>query len=74
MVKRNPNYWDNEHTVIEEVQFLTINDENQGLTRWRAGEVDQTDVPAGQYPALEAELPTTPSRCRSSAPTISAST
>ena len=57
VVKRNPNYWDNEHTVLEEVQFLTINDENQGLTRWRAGEVDQTDVPAGQYPALKAELP-----------------
>lgn len=57
VVKRNPNYWDNANTVIEEVQFLTINDENQGLTRWRAGEVDQTDVPAGQYPALEAELP-----------------
>lgn len=57
VAKRNPNYWDNEHTVLEEVQWLTINDENQGLTRWRAGEVDQTDVPAGQYPALEAELP-----------------
>ena len=57
VAKRNPNYWDNEHTVIEEVQWLTINDENQGLTRWRAGEVDQTEVPAGQYPALEAELP-----------------
>lgn len=57
VVKRNPNYWDNDKTVIEEVQWLTINDENQGLTRWRAGEVDQTDVPAGQYPALKAELP-----------------
>jgi oligopeptide transport system substrate-binding protein len=57
VVARNPEYWDNENTVIEEVQFLTINDENQGLTRWRAGEVDQTDVPAGQYPTLEAELP-----------------
>jgi oligopeptide transport system substrate-binding protein len=57
VVKRNPNYWNNAKTVIEEVHFLTINDENQGLTRWRAGEVDQTDVPAGQYPALEAELP-----------------
>ena len=57
VVKRNPNYWNDAKTVINEVQFLTINDENQGLTRWRAGEVDQTDVPAGQYPALEAELP-----------------
>ncbi|MEQ1901678.1 MAG: peptide ABC transporter substrate-binding protein [Devosia sp.] len=57
VVKRNPNYWDNAKTVIDEVQFLTINSEDQGLTRWRAGEVDQTDVPAGQYPALKAELP-----------------
>ena len=57
VLQRSPTYWDNENTVLEEVQFLTINDENQGLTRWRAGEVDQTDVPAGQYPALEAELP-----------------
>jgi oligopeptide transport system substrate-binding protein len=57
VIKRNPNYWDNDKTVLEEVQFLTINDENQGLTRWRAGEVDQTDVPVGQYPTLEAELP-----------------
>lgn len=57
VIKRNPNYWDDAHTVLNEVQFLTINDENQGLTRWRAGEVDQTDVPAGQYPALKAELP-----------------
>ncbi|MCS6761057.1 MAG: peptide ABC transporter substrate-binding protein [Candidatus Devosia symbiotica] len=57
VIKRNPMYWDDAKTVLEEVQFLTINDENQGLTRWRAGEVDQTDVPAGQYPALKAELP-----------------
>ena len=57
VLKRNPGYWDNEHTVIEEVQFLTINDENQALIRWRAGEVDQTDVPIGQYPTLKAELP-----------------
>jgi oligopeptide transport system substrate-binding protein len=57
VLKRNPNYWDDAKTVINEVQFLTINDESQGLTRWRAGEVDQTDVPAGQYPALKAELP-----------------
>ena len=57
VLKRNPNYWNDAATVINEVQFLTINDENQGLTRWRAGEVDQTDVPAGQYPTLEAEMP-----------------
>jgi len=57
VLKRNPGYWDNEHSVLEEVQFLTINDENQALIRWRAGELDQTDVPVGQYPTLKAELP-----------------
>jgi ABC-type oligopeptide transport system, periplasmic component len=57
VLSRNAEYWDNENTVLEEVQFLTINDDNQGLTRWRAGEVDQTDIPSGQYPTLEAELP-----------------
>lgn len=57
VLQRNANYWDNANTVIEEVQYLTINDENIGLTRWRSGEVDQTDVPTGQYPALKAELP-----------------
>jgi oligopeptide transport system substrate-binding protein len=56
VLQRNANYWDNANTVIEEVQYLTINDENIGLTRWRSGEVDQTDIPTGQYPALKAEL------------------
>ena len=30
----------------------TRNDENQALTRWVAGEIDQTDVPADQFPSL----------------------
>jgi oligopeptide transport system substrate-binding protein len=57
-VKRNPNYWDNAKTVIETVNFLTINDENQGVTRYLAGEVDQTDVPAGQFPSMKSKYPT----------------
>ena len=57
VLKRNPNYWDDAKTVINEVQFLTINDENQGLIRYQAGEVDQTDVPAGQFPQLKAQFP-----------------
>ncbi len=31
---------------------------NQALTRWQAGELDQTDVPTGQFPSLQAEYPT----------------
>jgi len=54
---RNPAYWDNAHTIIDTVTGVTINDENAGLTRFLAGEVDRTDVPAGQYPQMQKEHP-----------------
>jgi oligopeptide transport system substrate-binding protein len=54
---RNPNYWDNANTIIEEVTSLVINDENLALTRYQAGELDKTDIPLGQYPDLEASDP-----------------
>jgi oligopeptide transport system substrate-binding protein len=55
--ERNAMYWDNDKTVIEKVVTLVIGDEVQGLTRWKAGEVDKTDIPAGQYPTLNEEFP-----------------
>lgn len=55
--ERNPMYWDNEHTIIEKVVALVINDENVALTRYLAGELDKTEIPAGQYPQLKAEYP-----------------
>ena len=55
---RNPMYWDAGRVIIEKVTGLVINDDNQALTRYRAGELDHLEpVPAGQYPALKAELP-----------------
>ncbi len=54
---RNEMYWNNDETIIEEVVALVINDENQALTRWKAGELDRTEVPAGQFPALAEEFP-----------------
>jgi len=54
---RNPLYWDNEHTVIDKTVALIINDENVALTRYLAGELDRTEVPAGQYPRLKQEYP-----------------
>lgn len=54
---RNAMYWDNENTIIETVTSLVINDENIALTRYLAGELDRTDVPAGQFPRLSAEYP-----------------
>lgn len=54
---RNPLYWDNENTIIDQTVALIINDEDQALTRYLAGEVDKTEIPAGQYPRLSAEYP-----------------
>ena len=36
---------------------LVINDENVALTRYMAGELDRTEVPAGQFPRLKKEHP-----------------
>jgi oligopeptide transport system substrate-binding protein len=57
VMTRNENYWDNANTVIDTVTALVINDETQGLTRWEAGELDQTDVPIGQFPRLQEQYP-----------------
>ena len=54
---RNKAYWNNENTVLDEVTTLVINDENIAFTRYQAGELDKTDLPAGQYPRLKAQLP-----------------
>ena len=54
--ERNTMYWNNDATVIDKVVTLVIGDDVQGLTRWKAGEVDKTDIPAGQYPTLKAEF------------------
>lgn len=55
--ERNPMYWNDAETIIDKVVALVINDENVALTRYFAGELDKTEVPAGQYPKLKAEYP-----------------
>ncbi|MCI2400552.1 peptide ABC transporter substrate-binding protein [Aliiroseovarius subalbicans] len=55
--ERNEMYWNNEATIIEKVEALIINDENVALTRYMAGELDRTEIPAGQYPALSQSNP-----------------
>jgi oligopeptide transport system substrate-binding protein len=54
---RNPSYWNNDATILETVTALIIPDENAALTRYLAGELDMTDVPAGQFPRLAEEYP-----------------
>ena len=57
VVEKSPTYWDTANTIMSPVTGLTINDENAALTRYQAGELDRTTVPAGQYPRLHAEFP-----------------
>jgi oligopeptide transport system substrate-binding protein len=57
VLKRNKAYWDDAKTVLETINFLTINDSNAGVTRFLAGEVDQTDVPPGQFPTMQKQYP-----------------
>ncbi|GGB09393.1 peptide ABC transporter substrate-binding protein [Allosediminivita pacifica] len=57
VLERNENYWDNENTILDRVVALIINDENVALTRYQAGELDRTEVPAGQFPRLKEEYP-----------------
>jgi oligopeptide transport system substrate-binding protein len=55
--ERNPMYWDNENTILDKSIALVINDENIGLTRYLAGELDRTLMPAGQYPKMKEQYP-----------------
>lgn len=55
--ERNAMYWDNDNTIVDKVVALVINDENVALTRYLAGELDRTEVPAGQFPRLQKEHP-----------------
>lgn len=54
---KSDTYWDAAHTVITHQTALTINDINQALTRYLAGELDRVQIPAGQYPRLAKEYP-----------------
>ena len=54
---RSDTYWDSDSTVLTHLTALTINDVNQALTRYLAGELDRVDIPAGQYPRLKEEYP-----------------
>jgi len=55
--ERNDKYWNNDATILDKTVALVINNENQALTRYLAGELDRTEVPAGQFPNLKKEYP-----------------
>ncbi|MDH2436546.1 ABC transporter substrate-binding protein [Pokkaliibacter sp. MBI-7] len=43
VLKRNPNYWDNKDTVVNQITVLPIESENSELSRYKAGEIDITN-------------------------------
>ncbi|MDO4250493.1 MAG: ABC transporter substrate-binding protein [Moraxella sp.] len=65
-LERNPNYYNNDKTTIEKAQFLPITAQN-GINRYRAGEVDISKVPGEQLEKVKGETPnevqTSPKLC-----------
>lgn len=57
-LKRNPQYWDNAHTVIETVTFLPISSETSDVNRYRSGGVDITNsaISPELFPMLKKDL------------------
>ncbi|HBC5622924.1 TPA: ABC transporter substrate-binding protein [Escherichia coli] len=55
--RKNPKYRDAQHTVLQQVEYLALDNSVTGYNRYRAGEVDLTWVPAQQIPAIEKSLP-----------------
>ncbi|MDE1460685.1 peptide ABC transporter substrate-binding protein [Spartinivicinus poritis] len=52
--KRNPYYWDNSNTIIEQVTFLPIESANTELNRYKAGELHWTrEIPEDHFNNLK---------------------
>jgi oligopeptide transport system substrate-binding protein len=55
---KNPHYWDAASVKLDKVEYLPIENQNEELKRYRAGELDETyDVPSEQLDFVRAELP-----------------
>lgn len=55
---RNTHYWDNNHSVINQVTFVPINEESSATKRYRAGDIDITEsFPKSLYAMLKKTLP-----------------
>ena len=56
--KRNPFYWNNENTVVDEVQYLPIVSQVAELNRYKANEVDMTnEIPLDHFKNLKKTIP-----------------
>jgi len=59
VLERNPQYWDNAKTVINQVTYLPISSEVPDVTRSRSGEIDMTynNMPIELFQKLKKEIP-----------------
>ena len=58
VVVKNPNYWDAGHVTLAEVDYFPIENQNEELKRYRAGEIDVTnEVPSDQVDFIRKDLP-----------------
>lgn len=58
VLKRNPEYWDNKDTVINQVTFLPIENQVAAMNRFFAGDMQMTlEMPIEQYRRLKKEHP-----------------
>jgi oligopeptide transport system substrate-binding protein len=48
VIERNPLYWNDAKTVLNRVEFISVPENGQALTRFLAGELDYTDIPRGR--------------------------
>ncbi|MFZ7218079.1 ABC transporter substrate-binding protein [Avibacterium avium] len=58
VLERNPNYWDNAHTVLDKVVLLPIESSSTDVARYRAGDEDITgkEIPIELYGKVKKEL------------------
>ncbi len=57
VLKKNPLYWDQESTQIEEVTYLVINNDQAAYNRYRAGELHFSTFPDHLLVRLKKEIP-----------------
>ena len=58
VMERNPNYFDDANTTINQATFLPISSATTDMSRFKAGEIDVTynDIPTEQFAALKQEM------------------
>ncbi|NUX93572.1 oligopeptide ABC transporter substrate-binding protein OppA [Enterobacter bugandensis] len=59
VLERNPQYWDNAKTVINQFTYLPISSEVTDVNRYRSGEIDMTynNMPIELFQKLKKEIP-----------------